>query len=219
MFKKKVEPLYKVIKRVGYCRGDGVIYLVCSKKDAPYGFFDKKRIVENTSKGLVENATLVTTNGKTSVRLLDRSHRPVTKGEWDNGAFMFYGKIYENTEGKFWRDFAEQVRANNGMPAGAAGKRFVDFCHRNSALSFQGELYLCGILSRKLPTEVLGSITANTLKHVLSDNIRILTVDFSGNVDREGRREMWITLDFYQFKSIAKKILSEYGQDEDWFHN
>lgn len=210
MFKKKVEPLYKVIKRVGSAKGGGVFYLCSSKKGVSLETFTEDRLIKSTNEGLVENATLVTTNGKTSVRLLDRSHRPVTKGEWDNGAFMIYGKIYENTEGKFWRDFAEQVRAHNGMPTGAAGKRFVDLCHRSSALTVQSELFLCGISGVKMPTEVLGSITANTLKHVLSDNARILTVDFGGIVDREGRRDMWVTLDFYQFKSIAKKVLSEY---------
>ena len=210
MFGKKVEPLYKVIKRVGSAKGGGVFYLCSSKKDASLEVFTEDRVIKCTKEGLVENATLVTTNGKTSVRLLDRSHRTVTKGEWDNGAFMLYGRIYENTEGKFWRDFAEQVRAHNGMPAGAAGKRFIDLCHRSSALTIQSELLLCGISGIKLPTEVLGSITANTLKHVLSENARILTVDFGGIADREGRREMWVTLDFYQFKSIAKKVLSEY---------
>lgn len=210
MLEKKVEPLYKVIKRVGSAKGGGVYYLCSSKKGASLEVFTEDRVVKCTKEGHVENATLVTTNGKTSVRLLDRSHRPVTKGEWDNGVFMLYGKIYENTEGKFWRDFAEQVRAHNGMPTGAAGKRFVDLCHRSSALTIQSELLLCGISGVKMPTEVLGSITANTLKHVLSDNVRILTVDFGGIADREGRREMWVTLDFYQFKSIAKKVLSEY---------
>jgi hypothetical protein len=210
MIGKKVKPLYKVLKRVRCATMHGVTpYVCCSKKAASFGIIDEKRIIEYTSKGLVENTTLVTTNGKTSVRLLDRSHRPV-KGKWDNGAFMLYGKIYENTEGKFWRDFAEEVRAHNGMPTGAAGKRFVDFCHRSSASTFQAELYLCGISSRELPTEVLGSITAETLKHVLSGNFQILTVDFGGIVDREGRREMWITLDFYELKSIAKKVISEY---------
>ncbi len=210
MFKKKVEPLYRVIKRVGSAKGGGVYYLCSSKKGVSLETFTEDGIIKSTREGLVENATLVTTNGKTSVRLLDRSHRPITKGEWDNGAFMIYGKIYENTEGKFWRDFAEQVRTHNGMPTGAAGKRFVDLCRRSSALTIQSELFLCGISGIGMPAEVLGSITANTLKHVLTENARILTVDFGGSVDREGRRDMWVTLDFYQFKDIAKKVLSEY---------
>lgn len=199
----------KVLKRIGCPKAGGVLYLVTNLSGEET--VTESTLIDMINTGRIENATIVNSGRKISVRLLDRTHKAVVRGEWDNGPFMIVGQIYEATEGRFWSNLAEQVNKSHGVRVGAAGKRYIDLCSRcvDTKTTLLKEMFYCGVSIVHLPQEIVGAIRSHVLSRILSEKTLITSVDLGESVSPDGLRNIWVTTDYYHFKDDMKRIIWE----------
>jgi hypothetical protein len=199
-------PYYTVVKK--FNRGRGVEYL-CFVNDVPSRtasmvMLTEECLMQNIEVKNVTNASVVHREGKTFVRVTEGMkipQKPLREGQTDNGAFILWGEIYDQTELNFWIG----VRARFGecsFPFNALGKQGLDLIHRCIDQSLQSELYLLGLSYNQIPTDKMGEITAAVIKALFSNNVLCTNVIIDG-VSHKGMRYVWLTFDYYDLPNVA----------------
>lgn len=202
----KRRPYYTVMKK--FNRGRGVEYL-CFVNDVPKRtastvMLTEECLMQNIEVKNVKNATIVHRDGNAFVRVTDGMkipQKPLREHQSDNGAFILWGEIYDQTEFKFW-DGARNRFSDCSFPFKALGKQGIDLIHRCIDQSIQNELGLLGLGYNQFSTERMGEITSSVIKSLLSDNVLCTNILIDG-VSHGGKRYVWLTFDYYDLPNIA----------------
>ena len=207
VLKNKLErhPYYTVMKK--FNRGRGIEYLCfvndVPKRASPVVALTEECLMQNIEVKNVTNASVVHRDGRTFVRVTEGMkipQKPLREGQTDNGAFILWGEIYDQTELKFW-DGVKTRFSECSFPFNALGKQGLDLIHRGIGQSLQSELGCLGLSYNQIPTNKRGEITATVIKALTSNDVLCTNVIIDG-VPYNGRRYVWLTTDYYDFPNV-----------------